>query len=83
MVREDNVFLCGYTPRRSLTLADLQPEERKAVQNFSKFLSGKGKRCPDCLHKAKKHELKCNAKGCNCTLTNSDVYAVRKEIGAR
>lgn len=88
MSEPDGVFLCGYTPGSTPMVPISQWEglskaERKAILNFQAYLRGKGSRCPNCLHKAAKHELRCGARDCDCDLDNATVKQLRAQVQAR
>lgn len=76
---KDAVFLCGYRKGPKLKLGKA---ERKAISNFSDFLRGKGSRCCECLHKAKRHWVSCQVESCKCYFSYSDVLATRAQVKA-
>jgi hypothetical protein len=63
------IFLCG----KKYQMGELTKGDYREVKNFSKFLQGKGHRCPLCLHKAKNHRKKggCVAVSGTCTCSGT------------
>jgi hypothetical protein len=57
-------------------------KDLKTVRNYGEFLSGKGHRCPMCLHKRKNHDGHGCAK-CECLTSGLQITDFEKRWGKR